>query len=124
VFPGKACNESTCFTEIDFAAAELMDKATDLHISLAGLGKAWRSLQGNAKTIIIRIFTNRAAGAELGSLLDGDRFKHEFVENTWQKQKRKQLQEKIQESFQVSDDELVSFSAVLGTTCANLIKSN
>ena len=108
-FQAKHAMNPHALLEIDFAAAELMDKATDLHISLAGLGKAWRSLQGNAKTIIIRIFTNRAAGAELGSLLDGDRFKHEFVENTWQKQKRKQLQEKIQESFQVSDDELVSF---------------
>ncbi len=95
--------------EIDFATAELVDKATDLHISLAELGKAWRSLQGNAKTIIIRIFTNRAAGAELGSFLDGDRFKDEFIGNTWQKQKRKQLQKKIQEKIQISDNELVSF---------------
>ena len=108
-FQAKHAMNPHALLEIDFAAAELVDKATDLHISLAELGKAWRSLQRNAKTIIIRIFTNRAAGAELGSFLDGDRFKDEFVGNTWQKRKRKQLQEKIQEEIKLSDDELVSF---------------
>ncbi|BAZ19742.1 hypothetical protein NIES4073_06150 [Kalymmatonema gypsitolerans NIES-4073] len=108
-FQAKHAMNPHALLEIDFATAELVDKATDLHISLAKLGKAWRSLQGNAKTIIIRIFTNRAAGAELGSFLDGDRFKDEFVGNTWQKGKRKQLQEKIQKEIKLSDDELVSF---------------
>ncbi|GEM_PF-4835907 len=108
-FQAKHAMNPHALLEIDFAAAELVDKATGLHISLAKLGKAWHSLQRKAKTIIIRIFTNRAAGAELASFLDGDRFKDEFVGNTWQKQKRKQVQEKIQEYIELSDDELVSF---------------
>ena len=55
--------------------------------------------------ITICIFTNRAAGAELGSFLEGDRFKDEFVSASWQKRKRKKLQEKIG----LSDEDLTSF---------------
>ncbi|ODH00717.1 hypothetical protein A4S05_32025 [Nostoc sp. KVJ20] len=112
-FQAKHAMNPHALLEIDFPAAELVDQYADLHISLAKLAKVWHSLQNAGKTIIIRIFTNRAAGAELALFLEGGRFKDEFVVNTWQKQKRKQLQKKIQEEIQLSDDELVSFLSSL-----------
>lgn len=108
-FQAKHAMNPHALLEIDFPTAELVDKVADLHISLAKLAKVWHSLQNAGKTIIIRIFTNRAASAELGFFLEGDHFKDEFVVNTWQKQKRKQLQTKIQQEIQLSDDELISF---------------
>jgi hypothetical protein len=108
-FQAKHAMNPHALLEIDFPAAELVDQHADLHISLAKLAKVWHSLQNAGKTIIIRIFTNRAAGAELALFLEGGRFKDEFVVNTWQKQKRKQLQTKIQQEMQLSDDELISF---------------
>lgn len=100
--------------DIDFDSGELIDsQAPKFHISLAKLAKAWQSLQCLNKTIIIRIFTNRAAGAELGKFLNGDRFKEEFVAGTWQQRKRKKLRGKMQETIELSDDELISFLASL-----------
>jgi NACHT domain len=104
-FQVKHAMNPNALLEIDLDAANLVDQVSDLHVSLTDLGKAWHSLQASGKKIIIRIFTNRAAGAELSSLLEGDRFKDAFIENTWQKGKRKKLQEKIG----LSDGDLTSF---------------
>lgn len=104
-FQAKHAMNPHALIDIDFATAELIDKDAKLHISLAALGKAWHSLQGNGKTINICIFTNRAAGVELSSLLEGDRFKNGFIENTWQKTKREKLQDKIG----LSNEDLASF---------------
>lgn len=104
-FQAKHAMNPNALLEIDFDSAELVDKVSNLHISLAEFGRAWYSLQTTGKKITICIFTNRAAGAELGSFLDGDRFKDEFVSDSWQKRKRKKLQEKIG----LSDEDLNSF---------------
>jgi hypothetical protein len=58
-----------------------------------------------SRTSRICIFTNRAAGTELSFLLEGDRFKDEFISDSLQKRKRKKLQEKIG----LSDKDLTSF---------------
>lgn len=104
-FQAKHAMNPNALLEIDFDAAELVDPTSKLQISLAELSTAWRSLQTKSKEIIIRIFTNRAAGAELSFLLEGDRFKDEFISDSWQKRKRKKLQEKMG----LSDEDLISF---------------
>lgn len=106
-FQAKHAMNPHALLDFDAAAGELVDvdQSADLHISLAELGKAWKSLQSSGKEIIIRIFTNRAAGLELGRFLDGDRFCSGFVQGTEQKRKRKQLQT----SVNLSDEELVAF---------------
>ena len=104
-FQAKHAMNPNALLEIDFESAELVDKVSDLHISLAEFGRAWSSLQAKGKKITICVFTNRAAGTELGSLLEGDRFKDEFVSDSLQKRKRKKLQEKIG----LPDEDLTSF---------------
>jgi len=48
----------------------------DFKIEFSRLYEAWKLLRNRnvGKEIVIRIFTNRAAGHDLASLLDGDRF--------------------------------------------------
>lgn len=104
-FQAKHAMNPNALLDIDFDAAELIDPASKLQISLAELSTAWRSLQTKSKEIIIRIFTNRAAGAELSFLLEGDHLKDEFISDSWQKRKRKKLQEKIG----LPDEDLTSF---------------
>ncbi|MEA5598718.1 NACHT domain-containing protein [Rivularia sp. UHCC 0363] len=104
-FQAKHAMGQHALLDFDPDVGELVDQSADLHISLAELGKAWKSLRHSGKEIIIRIFTNRAAGANLGSFLDGDRFRDGFVRGTWQKIKRK----KLQKILNLSDGELVIF---------------
>jgi len=51
-FQAKHAMNPHALLEIDFAIAELEDKAADLHIGLAELSKAWQSLQERGKVII------------------------------------------------------------------------
>jgi NACHT domain len=104
-FQAKHAMNPNALLEIDLDAAELVEQVSNLHISLADLGKAWFSLQDKGKKIVISIFTNRAAGSELSFLLEGNRFKDEFISDSWQKRKRKKLQGKIG----LSDEDLTSF---------------
>ncbi|MES1026228.1 ATP-binding protein [Gloeocapsa sp. BRSZ] len=116
-FQAKHAMSPNALLEIDLDSAELVDQVSKLYISLAELGKAWCSLQAKGKKITICIFTNRAAGTELSSLLEGNRFKDKFISDSWQKRKRKKLQEKIG----LSDEDITSF---LGSIRFNLRQPN
>jgi NACHT domain len=108
-FQAKHAMNPHALLEINFDTAELIDPATDFKISFARLAGAWQSLRSRGKEVIIRIFTNRAAGQELSSVLNGECFKDDFIAHSRRKPKRKILQDKIRKEIELSDNEFVSF---------------
>jgi NACHT domain len=109
-FQAKHAMNPHALLEINFDTAELVDPAQrDFTISFAKLVGAWQSLRSRGKEVIIRIFTNRAAGGDLSSFLEDNSFKDTFISDDFQKQKRKKLRDKIREKIAISDDEFVAF---------------
>ena len=53
--------------------------------------KVWEELQSRGKSIELHYFTNRAAGPDLGKILDGNRIKEKVLRNKENKSLRKQL---------------------------------
>ena len=113
-FQAKHAMNPHALLEIKFDTAELVDPAQrDFTISFAKLAKAWQSLQVRGKEVIIRIFTNRAAGQDLSLFLENNYFKDTFVSDDFQKRKRQKLRDKIREEVEISDDEFVAFLSSL-----------
>jgi GTPase SAR1 family protein len=113
-FQAKHAMNPHALLEIKFDTAELVDPAQrDFIISFARLARAWQLLQARGKEVIIRIFTNRAAGQELSLFLEDNSFKDTFVSDNFQKLKRRKLRDKIGEEVEISDDDFVAFLSSL-----------
>jgi hypothetical protein len=109
-FQAKHATNPHALLEINFDTAELVDPAQrDFTISFTRLAERWKLLRSRGKEVIVRIFTNRAAGEKLSSVLNGECFKDDFIAHSRRKPKRKKLQDKIREKIELSDNEFVSF---------------
>jgi tetratricopeptide (TPR) repeat protein len=78
-------------------------------IEFLKLYEVWKLLQSRngGKEIVIRIFTNRAAGHNLAPLLDGDHFHNDFL--TGELQNKKKIYTKFKEAINLDSNHSVAF---------------
>jgi GTPase SAR1 family protein len=91
-FQAKHAMNPHAILDFDSNSGILFDTEIDrkkFKIEFSKLYEAWKSLQSlsSSKEIIIRIFTNRAAGHNLIPLLDGDHFQDNFLTRSLQGKK-------------------------------------
>lgn len=83
-------------------------QTTKFKIEFSKIYERWKLLRQNiGKDIIIRIFTNRAAGHELVPLLDGERFHDDFL--TGELKDKKQIYQKFQKAINLENNHSVAF---------------
>jgi len=107
-FQAKHAINPHALLDFDSESCSLIDKAVPkFKISFAKLSGAWQNLQALGKEVIIRIFTNRAAGQELVALLDGDRFNADFIQRNLIG--KKQIYDQLKKAINLSDGEIITF---------------
>lgn len=110
---------------LDFEADSglLLDRqiqTTQFKIEFSKIYERWKLLKQNiGKYIIIRIFTNRAAGHELVPLLDGEKFHENFL--TGKLKNKKQIYKNFQKAINLEANHSVEF---LGCIRFNLRQPN
>ncbi len=85
--------------------SELTEPAKEGKLPLLGrLSKVWEGLWSGEKSVELHIYTNRAAGPDLGSILDGD----QIEEKVLNRKKKKTLYKQLVEAVSVSSAEYIS----------------
>ncbi len=75
---------------------DLLDDPHKIKLTILRLWTTWLRYEDSKKPLFIHVFSNRAAGADLAKLLDGDRFAVDFIEGRKQKTAHKRLRAAVE----------------------------